>query len=152
MVVTNNEELGNTLEKYSIYDRFDQNLEIGNNIRVSEMQALLIYSVIKEWENIVANKKEVAKKYIEICNNALIQFIDQEKAGHCGNYYKFIIYSEKGSIQSVYPNLKTFTSPVYNYSIGSKNMVADLHACLPIWYLQEDSLTNKVLKELATYI
>ena len=41
------------------------------------------------------------------------------------------------------------TSPVYDYFLGlDPNEIALKHFCLPIWYSQDDDITNKVLVEL----
>ena len=148
VVVTNDLEIGEMILKYSIYDRFDQKLEIGNNIRISEVQALLTFAIVKEWKHIVENKMEIADKYMEACKRKKIKYIAQNENGHFGNYYKFILTTPGVPILEVLPDLETKTSPVYDYSIGMPNKVADFHACLPIWYGQESNITNKVLKEL----
>jgi dTDP-4-amino-4,6-dideoxygalactose transaminase len=152
VVVTNDNEIGDMIVSYSIYDRFEQKLAVGSNIRISEIQALLTYAIVKEWKHIVENKIQIANKYIEICNQKKINYIKQNDNGHCGNYYKFIIYTPEGPITEVLPELKTKTSPVYDYDIGISNSVAHYHACLPIWYGQEFSVTEEVLKELKRFI
>jgi dTDP-4-amino-4,6-dideoxygalactose transaminase len=148
VVVTNDQLLGEMISSFSIYDRFKQKLEIGNNIRVSEIQALFLYSVIKEWNEIIQNKKKIAEKYIDACINNNINYISQTDTGQNGNYYKFIIYILDGKISKVFSHLKTKTSAVYDYSIGIPNLVADKHVCLPIWYGQKDHITNQVIKEI----
>ena len=148
IVVTDNEEIGNYLKGFTIYDRFDQNMPIGVNIRPSEIQALLIYSVVKEFEEIINNKTEIAEQYIKACKSRNIQFIDQSQDNLKGNYYKFIILSPDKPIKELFPNISSTTSPVYNYSIGVVNPLADLHLCLPIWYGQDMELTLKVCKEI----
>ena len=94
------------------------------------------------------NKQEIAKKYIPVCEQLGIEFIPQNGKDNRGNYYKFTIYNEKRILSEYLPHLKTKTSPVYDYSIGAPNPLADHHACLPIWYGQEESITNKVISEL----
>jgi len=148
VVVTKQTEIGEMVTKYSIYDRFEQKLEVGNNIRISEVQALLAYSIIKEWDSIVSNKHDIANKYIVLCKNNNIKYISQSENGQNGNYYKFIIYSDGKPINELMPELNTKTSSVYDYSIGANNTMADKHTCLPIWYGQEQSITNKVIEEL----
>ena len=64
VVITKDEEIGDMISDFAIYDRFGQKLPLGNNIRISEVQALLAYSVVKEWEQIVLNKTNIANKYI----------------------------------------------------------------------------------------
>jgi perosamine synthetase len=152
IVVTNNSDLGNIISHYAMYDRFDQKLEIGNNIRISEIQALLTYSILKEWDSIIVDKKEVAKRYIEICLDNDIRYLDQDAENHCGNYYKFILLSEEDrDVNDFYSDIKTRTSPVYDYSIGKDNIVARHHICLPIWYNQDLEVTEQVCKELLQF-
>lgn len=151
IVITKNKELGSMIADFSIYDRFKQKLEIGNNIRISEVQALFTYSILKEWKVILRNKSTIANEYINICEKYDIKYIAQDKSGHNGNYYKFIILSNSGDIKEDFPLLKSTTSPVYDYFLGSSDAIIKCHACLPIWYGQENSITDKVIKELSSH-
>lgn len=149
VVVSNNLELGEMISKYSIYDRFEQKLEIGNNIRISEIQALLSFSVVKEWESIIDNKIKIANNYIKKCTELNINHINQSQNGQKGNYYKFIIYNRRISIFEFLPKLKTKTSSVYDYFLGDHDDdIINKHACLPIWYGQSPDVTEKVIKEI----
>jgi len=148
VVVTNNNQIGEMVSKYSIYDRFDQKLEVGSNFRVSEVQALLIYSAIKEYKSIINNKIPMAEKYMKACLENNIQYIAQNENGQFGNYYKFIIITPNVNTEVALPNLKTKTSPVYDYDIGAPNSVALQHACLPIWYSQSNDVVEKAISEL----
>jgi len=148
VVVSNNVELGEMISKFSIYDRFDQKLEIGNNIRISEVQALLSFSVVREWQSIIDNKIKIANKYIEKCLELNIDHINQNKNGQKGNYYKFIILSKQGDISAEMSHLQTTTSKVYDYCLGNTKVITTNHACLPIWYGQSPDVAEKVVKEL----
>jgi dTDP-4-amino-4,6-dideoxygalactose transaminase len=148
VIITNNEEIGQMTLDFSIYDRFNQTMEIGFNNRVSEPQALLTYSVLKEWKQIVANKQLIAEKFMKACKNLGVSYIPQNENGQSGNYYKFVLYSEDAPVSEVFSHLKTKTSPVYDYSIGVENPLADYHLCLPIWFLQEEEITNRAIEEL----
>jgi len=148
VVVTDSVDLGDYIRGFTIYDRFDQKMPIGINIRPSEAQALLIYSVVREYEEIINNKTEIAKHYIKACQSRNIQFIDQSQNKLRGNYYKFIIITPGLLIKDALPNIKTTTSPVYDYSIGVNNLVSDHHLCLPIWYGQEIDITLAVCREI----
>ncbi|QWD80051.1 DegT/DnrJ/EryC1/StrS aminotransferase family protein [Polynucleobacter sp. MWH-Spelu-300-X4] len=144
--VSNNSELYDFLSRFNIYDRFDQRQLIGCNFRVSEVQALLSYSVCKYSEDIIENKSLIAQRYIEICKNKGINFIAQNINGQRGNYYKFIVLSNQ---DFSYDKLKSRTSPVYDYSLGpDPELIANRHLCLPIWYGLEDSLISNVVNEL----
>ena len=52
-------------------------MPIGSNIRLSELQALMIFSVVNYYKDIILNKNEIAEKYIESCKMNEIQFISQ---------------------------------------------------------------------------
>jgi dTDP-4-amino-4,6-dideoxygalactose transaminase len=148
VIVTKNEVLGDLAFNYSIYDRFKQEMKIGFNNRISEIQALFAYSVVSEWESIIQNKGEIAKKYISACEELKISYISQNSNGHKGNYYKFVVYNPQKPILEQLYKLVTKTSPVYNYSIGVENPLATFHACLPIWYDQDPRVTDTVITEL----
>ena len=148
VAVTNNDELGNYLQDFIVYDRFKQKMPIGSNIRLSELQALMIFSVVNYYKDIILNKNEIAEKYIEYFKMNEIQFISQNQNLNIGNYYKFTIISPNNEIAKVYPNIKTTTSKVYDYALGKNKDIPLKHLCLPIWYNQDKSLIDKVLVEL----
>lgn len=148
VVVTKNDEIGDLVADFSIYDRFKQKLGIGFNTRPSEIQALLMYAVTVEWEEIIKNKEKIANEYIKICTDKGINFISQNSAGQKGNYYKFVLYTPETPIKKVFSSILTTTSPIYDYSIGVDNPVAMYHLCLPIWYGQEEEITQKTILEL----
>ena len=148
VAVTNNDELGNYLQDFIVYDRFKQKMPIGSNIRLTELQALMIFSVVNYYKDIILNKNEIAEKYIESCKKNEIQFISQNQNLNIGNYYKFTIISPNTEIAKIYPNIKTTTSKVYDYALGKNKDIPLKHLCLPIWYNQDKSLIDKVLAEL----
>jgi perosamine synthetase len=148
VVVTNDEEIGSDLVNYVKYDRFTQKLNLGVNIRQSEIQALLVYSVVKDYEAIIEDKTRTASFYIETCNELDIPFIVQNDESQKGNYYKFIVLSRSGDITIDLPNLQTTTSKVYDYCLGESKIIATCHACLPIWYKQDEDVVYKVINEL----
>jgi len=143
-VVTSDQALGSLVERYAIYDRFDQKMNIGVNIRLAEVQALLVYSVIREAEHIIASKREIANRYAEVCEKKGIAYVSQDTNGQRGNYYKFIILGNVADFQ----NIRTRTSPVYDYALGQSTDVCQSHLCLPIWYGQPIEVTEKVIEEI----
>ena len=147
MIVTNDKILGELCSKYVMYDRFDRELEIANNIRQSEIQALLLYSVLNCTNEIIEDKRKTASNYIKICNEKKIEYLDQEGSNK-GNYYKFILSSNDKNVQNLYKSINNSTSQVYDYALGASLEIVNSHVCLPIWYKQEDNLTNSVVKEL----
>ena len=65
IVVTNDKNIGNLMKGFIAYDRFKKKMEIGCNIRLPEIQALMIYSVVNEYKEIIKNKFKIANKYLE---------------------------------------------------------------------------------------
>ena len=148
VVVTNDNNIGNLMKNFIVYDRFKRKMEIGCNIRLSELQALMIYSVVKEYKEIIKNKSKIAKKYTDACNSFKLKYIDQSASSNQGNYYKFTIISPDKAISDLLPKLKTTTSKVYDYSLGNSKEIPLKHLCLPIWYRLEDKISDKAVQEI----
>jgi len=149
IVVTNDNMLFEMVQKFSIYDRFDQKLNLGVNIRMSELNALVSYSVISETESIIQNKYNIAKKYITACKEFNWEYIDPIKNGQRSNFYKFTLISRSISPINEFKQIKMRTSPVYDYSLGADLAeITKRHICLPIWYKLEDEVVKVVLAEL----
>lgn len=148
IVITNNETLGNYLNRFVIYDRFEQKMDIGINMRQSEMQALLLYAVLQETDEIIENKKAIAQRYAEICNDKGIKYLNQDTSLGQGNHYKFILLDDKCDVANTFAKITKKTSPVYDYALGSSTDIVSNHICLPIWYKQEDEVTDGVIREL----
>lgn len=145
-VVTNDAALGSQVERYVIYDRFEQKMDIGVNIRLAEVQALLVYAVIREAEHMIASKREIARRYMEVCETLGVSYVPQDAQGQRGNYYKFIILGDIAE----FARLRTKTSPVYDYALGRSTDVCRNHLCLPIWYGQPAEVTDRVIAELTS--
>lgn len=148
VVVTDNNTIGKLVKDFTVYDRFNQKMEIGCNIRLSELQALMIYSVVNEYEAIIKNKFEISKKYSRICDSRNIKYIKQNNSFYKGNHYKFTIISPNKNISEFLPNIKTTTSKVYDYALGNSKEIPKKHLCLPIWFGLEETIINKVVAEL----
>jgi perosamine synthetase len=149
IIITNDQELYHMVEKFIMYDRFDQELNVGVNLRMSEINALLTYAVINETESIIENKYKIAKKYIEACEKNNWEYIKPISNDQRSNLYKFIILSNSDNPEQEFSKIKTRTSPVYNYALGTDPFqLARRHICLPIWYLLEDENIEISITEL----
>jgi dTDP-4-amino-4,6-dideoxygalactose transaminase len=149
IIVTKNEELHKKVTKFSIYDRFDQVLDIGVNNRMSEINALLSYAVLKSIDEIIENKHAIANKYIKACESYGWEYIHPTSNEQRSNLYKFILLSRTNDPNDDFAQIKTRTSPVYDYALGhDPNKVSARHICLPIWYKLEEDSIQQVLSEL----
>jgi perosamine synthetase len=149
IIVTNDLELNELAQKFVIYDRFDQQLDVGVNLRMSEINALLTYSVIKETESIIANKYKIAEQYQRVCDQYGWEYINPSLNNQRSNLYKFILLSRNEAPEDEFEKIKTRTSPVYDYKLGRDTVgFTNHHICLPIWYDLDDEVIEKVLSEL----
>ena len=123
-------------------------MPIGCNIRLSELQALMIYSVVNDYKKIISNKTEIGEKYEEACKSSKIDFISQKHNSNIGNFYKFTVISHKEKVLKKYPTIKTTTSKVYDYALGNNKDIPSKHLCLPIWYGLDKSIIDNVILEL----
>ena len=147
ILVSNDEKLISLAQRYVKYDRFEQKMSIGVNFRISEIQALLIFSVIKNYKKIINDKRKTYKIYEKFCKKNKIKFIDQYKRGN-GNHYKFTIINKKQKITDYLKKLKTKTSEIYDYSLNGDMYIPDHHVCLPIWYKQKKNIINRAIDEI----
>lgn len=150
LIVTNDEMMFEKIEKYAIYDRFEQELDLGVNIRMSELAALSSFAVCREIDEIISNKYNIANQYIEACKTYNWEFIHPTADGHRSNLYKFIIKDSLGNPTESFKKIISRTSPVYDYQLGNDPyQIGSRHICLPIWYGLENDKIDDVLCELA---
>jgi len=149
ILVSNNRELSKLAKKFIMYDRFDQNLEIGINFRMSELNALLTFAVIQETQSIINNKYEIAKQYIHTCEKFEWEYIKPETNRQRSNLYKFILLSRSNNPEKEFSKVTKRTSPVYDYYLGRDNEeITKRHICLPIWYLLDEKNLENSISEL----
>ena len=149
IVVAKDNDLLEMVQKFSMYDRFDQKLDLGVNIRMSEVNALLSYCVISEIDEIIQNKYVISKKYEDACNKSGIKYIDPTAEGQRSNLYKFTLLAKTDDPIKEFTKIKQRTSPVYDYALGDDNhKIAAKHICLPIWYGLEEDVVDKVTHEI----
>lgn len=148
VAVTRDEMLGQLLSKFIIYDRFDQQLDVGVNFRVSELQALFSVCMCEQTEQIISNKSKIASRYIEACKAAGVNFVDPYQGGQRGNHYKFTLLAQEDAAKE-FSAVKNRTSPVYDYSLGQDPMrICSRHICVPIWYGLEEEIVQSTVSQL----
>ena len=126
---------------------------VGVNLRMSEINALLTFAVLKETEFIIKNKYSVANSYIDLCKKYEIDYIEPESNSQRSNLYKFILQCRDKDTLTKFSSITTRTSPVYDYSLGDDpEEITKRHICLPIWFNQSDEVTEKALEELRNTI
>jgi perosamine synthetase len=150
IAVTNDSDLGDKLSRFNIYDRFDQQQDVGVNFRISELQALFSLCMCEMSEEIIANKSVIADNYIAACKKANIKFVDPYQNGQRGNHYKFTLIASSSAEQE-FGAVKNRTSPVYSYALGDDPMsITTRHICLPIWYALESEVVDQTIEQLVS--
>jgi len=149
IVVTKDDDLHKKVKKFSMYDRFDQELDVGVNIRMSEINALLSYSVLQEIDKIIEDKYLIASRLISACKVSGLEYIDPQSDGQRSNLYKFILLSRAEDPSTYFEKITKRTSPVYDYALGKDEVgVSFRHVCLPIWYGQPSTTTDELVEQL----
>ena len=149
VIVSNDDELAELASRFIIYDRFSQELDVGINLRMSEISALLAYSVLNSIEEIISNKYMISDKYIQACEKAGLEYYEPKINGQRSNLYKFILIARDDEHQKKIDQIKTRTSTVYDYSLGNDpENICNRHICLPIWYDLDSETINQVLSEI----
>lgn len=151
VIVTRDSDLHEKAKKFVMYDRIEQNIDVGINLRMSEINALLTCSVLGNIDNIIENKYNIAGDYIEVCKEYGWDFIDPTDKGQRSNLYKFILISNDKDPVLTFSKIKNRTSPVYDYSLGADPAeIVRRHICLPVWYGLESDKVDAVVEELKT--
>ena len=152
IMVTNDKDLAEMVSRFIIYDRFKQEIDIGVNLRMSELNALLAYGVLLEINNIIKNKQNIAKRYMEICDNKNIDYINPFSDGQRSNLYKFILINNSSKLDDFFTSISTRTSSVYDYALGEDpDFISKRHICLPIWYKLEEDKILRTIRELESF-
>lgn len=150
IVVTNDDDLYEKTKKFAMYDRFDQELDVGLNIRMSEINALLSYSVLQKIDEIMEDKYLTASRLMAACDKSGIEYIYPTSNHQQSNLYKFILLSRSKDPVPYFDKITKRTSPVYDYALGKDVFgVSTRHICLPIWYRQSSVVTDEIVKELS---
>ena len=116
---------------------------------MSEINALLSFAVLKSIDEIIENKQKIANEYVKACEKYGWEYIHPTGNDQRSNLYKFLLLSRAANPNDDFSQIKTRTSPVYDYALGSDPYeVSKRHICLPIWYKLEEDSIHKVLSEL----
>ena len=98
---------------------------------------------------IIENKQKIANEYVKACEKYGWEYIHPTGNDQRSNLYKFILLSRDANPAADFSQIKTRTSPVYDYALGfDPYEVSKRHICLPIWYKLEEDSIHKVLREL----
>jgi dTDP-4-amino-4,6-dideoxygalactose transaminase len=136
LVTTASREVYEWVQRFLQYDRFRNELDVGLNMRASEIGASFIYTLMTEHrfkEHFVDHRKAVAEHYRNICIEKGIGFIDPTKALDY-NGYKFIVLDPRESVLRYQTDLTIYppTSGIFDTDVrGRKTSLP--HWCPPTY-------------------
>lgn len=124
------------VRRFLMYDRFDNEMTVGLNLRVGELTALLIHDLMTDpslVDHFKTARVEVASRYARICKEHGVRFLDPARAAEY-NGYKLVVLDplervkELGTILTAEPP----TSPVFGTDVrGGPSRLA--HWCPPTY-------------------
>lgn len=121
LISTGNQEIYDWLRRFLIYDRFENKLEVGINLRPSELVSYFIYTLMtsKEAKKYYRDDRiAISDSYRKICIEKNIKFLDHQKAKDY-NGYKFCILDDIQKVKEMNTLLTKFqeTSGVFGTEV-----------------------------------
>jgi dTDP-4-amino-4,6-dideoxygalactose transaminase len=121
LITTANGRVRDWVRRFSMYDRFENEMTVGLNMRPSELTACLIHRLMTD-ASVVDHFKtariDVAKRYIGVCKEHGIRYLDPSKAAGY-NGYKLVVLDPHGEVQKLGTRLTEHapTSPVFGTDV-----------------------------------
>lgn len=140
IVFTYDDAVYEFISRFMMYDRIHMEYDVGMNIRVSEIQALLISVALDHMNEIVENRRATAIAYDKACKELGIftYYQDQKFEDTVNNAYKYIItdprvieyFKNRIVTQGEYTGNDILTGTVFGYTLDSEVQAAVPHICL----------------------
>lgn len=151
LLITPDKDTYDWIYDFIMYDRLKMTLNVGLNLRVSEIQALLIKLVIDNIVEIIHNRFSTLLEYKDICDQLGIRYYKSHdyiynKSNHNG--YKFIITDER--ILSKIPSYLQ-TGKVFDYALTNNGYIEHRsmpHICLNTNYGVSQKIIDQTIKSL----
>ncbi|HVJ88189.1 MAG TPA: DegT/DnrJ/EryC1/StrS family aminotransferase [Labilithrix sp.] len=121
LVTTGNDAVHTWVRRFLMYDRFENQLEVGLNLRAGELTAVLIHRLMTSpavEDHFRTARVEVADRLISQCRKHGIRFLDPANAAGY-NGYKLVIVDPYESVQKLGTGLTEHapTSPVFGTDV-----------------------------------
>lgn len=140
VIFTNNPDLNEFVTRFMMYDRIHMEYDVGVNIRVSEVQALLADTALTYMDEIIDNRRRTLIEYESVCKDLGIftYYQDQDLRNTPHNAYKFIItdprvikfFENRIVTKGEYTGNDVLTGTVFGYSLDPNICAPVPHICL----------------------
>lgn len=121
LVVTASDHVHTWIRRFAMYDRFENQMPVGLNLRAGELTAALIHRLMTD-ESIVDHFKtariEVANRLIATCKQHGVRFLDPARAADY-NGYKLVVLDPHEAVRELGTELTEHppTSPVFGTDV-----------------------------------
>lgn len=121
LITTSNDAVHTWLRRFSMYDRFENQMEVGLNLRAGELTAVLIHRLMTDpsvADHFKTARVEVAQRLIGDCKRHGVRFLDPSRAADY-NGYKLVILDPHDAVMKLGSGLTehTPTSPVFGTDV-----------------------------------
>jgi dTDP-4-amino-4,6-dideoxygalactose transaminase len=121
LVTTGSEAVHEWLRRFLMYDRFQNEMTVGLNLRASEVTGLLIHRLMTDpslVDHFKTARVEIANRYVAICKEHGIQFLDPAHAAEY-NGYKLVVLDPHDKVRRLGTPLTKHdpTSPVFGTDV-----------------------------------
>lgn len=136
LVTTASDAVHNWVRRFSMYDRFENQLTVGLNLRAGELTAALIHRLMTDpsvVDHFKTARVDVAERLIALCKKHDVRFLDPARAAGY-NGYKLVILDPYAAVQKLGTELTehTPTSPVFGTDVRG-GPTAFPHWCPPTY-------------------
>ncbi len=136
LVVTASDQIHTWIRRFAMYDRFENQMKVGLNLRAGELTAALIHRLMTDpsvVDHFKTARVEVASRLIAACKEHGIRFLDPAKAAGY-NGYKLVVLDPFEHVQQLGTALTEHapTSPVFGTDVRG-GPTALPHWCPPTY-------------------
>jgi dTDP-4-amino-4,6-dideoxygalactose transaminase len=100
LVTTANEEVHTWVRRFLMYDRFENGLSVGLNLRAGDLTAALIHRLMTDAslvDHFKTARIEVAQRWIALCRKHGVRFLDPAAAAEY-NGYKLVVLDPRNDV------------------------------------------------------
>lgn len=136
LVSTKRAPVRDWVRRFLMYDRFENEMTVGLNLRASELSAALMHRLMTDAslvDHFKTARVDVAKRYIAICKERGVRFLDPARAAGY-NGYKLVVLDPYDDVQRLGTPLTEHapTSPVFGADVRG-GPTAFPHWCPPTY-------------------
>lgn len=136
LITTGSEAVHSWVRRFLMYDRFENQMSVGLNLRAGELTSVLIHRLMTDpsvIDHFKMARVEVADRLIDICKKHKVRFLDPSKAADF-NGYKLIVMDPHESVKRLGTPLTEHapTSPVFGTDVRG-GPTAFPHWCPPTY-------------------